>query len=316
MIRLFFRECWIVFGTLLGVSVIATLPTGWDLLATPSLFFSHYVDFLGQLFNLDWGNNILSGNPLTVELAHALPASAELILFAMLIALPMGLLLGVAAARYHHRWPDRGIGALTLLGYSVPTFWWAFVLVLIFSLTLMWLPASGRLSFLYDIEQTTGFMLIDTIMSTQPYALEAFANALAHLLLPAIVLAFLPLAVIARVTRSALMDSLQSDYIRMARGQGIPESRLLWVYALRNAAVPLLNMLALQISVFVTCQVLAENIFAWPGIGKWLLDAVKRQDYHAVQFGVLTLGVFIVLVNLVMDILQSRLNPLRWRKRR
>lgn len=316
MIRLFFRECWIVFGTLLGVSVIATLPTGWDLLATPSLFFSHYVDFLWQLFNLDWGNNILSGNPLTVELAHALPASAELILFAMLIALPMGLLLGVAAARYHHRWPDRGIGALTLLGYSVPTFWWAFVLVLIFSLTLMWLPASGRLSFLYDIEQTTGFMLIDTIMSTQPYALEAFANALAHLLLPAIVLAFLPLAVIARVTRSALMDSLQSDYIRMARGQGIPESRLLWVYALRNAAVPLLNMLALQISVFVTCQVLAENIFAWPGIGKWLLDAVKRQDYHAVQFGVLTLGVFIVLVNLVMDILQSRLNPLRWRKRR
>lgn len=316
MIRLFFRECWIVFGTLLGVSVIATLPTGWDLLATPSLFFSHYVDFLGQLFNLDWGNNILSGNPLTVELAHALPASAELILFAMLIALPMGLLLGVAAARYHQRWPDRGIGALTLLGYSVPTFWWAFVLVLIFSLTLMWLPASGRLSFLYDIEQTTGFMLIDTIMSTQPYAMEAFANALAHLLLPAIVLAFLPLAVIARVTRSALMDSLQSDYIRMARGQGIPESRLLWVYALRNAAVPLLNMLALQISVFVTCQVLAENIFAWPGIGKWLLDAVKRQDYHAVQFGVLTLGVFIVLVNLVMDILQSRLNPLRWRKRR
>ena len=316
MIRLLLRESWIIFGTLLGVSLVAFLPTGWHYLSSPIELFSHYSQFLQQLFSGQWGVNLLSGNAISVELSRALPASAELALFAMLMALPGGMLLGVIAARYHHRWPDRSIGVLTLMGYSVPTFWWAFILVLLFSLTLMWLPASGRLSFLYDIESRSGFLLLDTLLSSQPYASEAFGNALAHLLLPSIVLAFLPLAVIARVTRGALIESLQSDYIRMARGQGVPESRLLWVYALRNAAVPLLNMLALQLSVFVTCQVLAEHIFAWPGIGKWLLDAVKRQDTSAVQFGVLTVGVFIVLVNVMMDILQSRLNPLRWRKRK
>ncbi len=316
MIRLALREFWIIFSTLLGVSLVAFLPTGWQHTHSFHDFFVHFGLFVQQLLSGDWGVNTLSGNPITTELLRALPASAELILFAMMLALPGGMLLGVFAARYHNRWPDRSIGALTLLGYSVPTFWWAFLLVLLFSLTLMWLPASGRLSFLYDIEIRSGFLLIDTLLSTQPYALEAFGNAVAHLLLPAIVLAFLPLAVIARVTRAALIDSLQSDYVRMARGQGIPESRLLWVYALRNAAVPLLNMLALQLSVFVTCQLLAENIFAWPGIGKWLLDAIKRGDFNAVQFGVMTLCAFIVLVNVLMDILQSRLNPLRWRKRR
>jgi dipeptide transport system permease protein len=234
----------------------------------------------------------------------------------MLMALAGGMLLGVIAARYRNRWPDQSIGVLTLLGYSIPTFWWAFLLVLLFSLTLMWLPASGRLSFLYDIQSQSGFLLIDTLISPQPYASEAFFNALSHLFLPAIVLSFLPIAVIARVTRAALIESLQSDYIRMARGQGIPESRLLWVYALRNATVPLLNVLALQLSVFVTCQMLVESIFAWPGVGKWLLDAVQRGDHRAVQFGVLTLCSIIVFINVVMDILQSRLNPQRWRKRK
>ncbi|MFN4291486.1 MAG: ABC transporter permease subunit [Permianibacter sp.] len=301
------RQLLALLSTLFGVSLACyLLRQQMPEQSAPSLFgFSRYLlDLLQGQFGVDQ-----NGEPVLQGFLAVLPASLELLFSASLLAVLIGIPAGVSAARRHQQWFDRLVGAFTLVGYSVPVFWWALLLVLWFSLTLDWTPVSGRISFLFDVEARTGFILVDTWLARDAYALEAFLDALRHILLPTVVLALLPMAMIARVTRAAMVDALAADYIRMARGQGIPEWRLVWIYALRNASQPVVAVLSLQLSALITGLMLVESIFSWPGVGKWLLDALSRGDYAIVQGGALLLAIVLVLMNFSMDLLRLWLSP-------
>ncbi len=195
---------------------------------------------------------------------------------------------------------------VSLAGYSMPIFWWGLILIMLFSVSLGWTPVSGRLDLLYDIEPKTGFMLIDTLLSDEQ---GSFLDAVRHLILPAIVLGTIPLAVIARMTRSAMLEVLREDYVRTARAKGLSPARVVFVHALRNALIPVLTVFGLQVGTLLAGAVLTETIFSWPGIGKWLIDAISRRDYPVVQNGILLVATLVILVNFVVDILYGLANP-------
>ena len=195
---------------------------------------------------------------------------------------------------------------VSLAGYSMPIFWWGLILIMLFSVSLGWTPVSGRLDLLYDIEPKTGFMLIDTLLSDEQ---GSFLDAVRHLILPAIVLGTIPLAVIARMTRSAMLEVLREDYVRTARAKGLSPARVVFVHALRNALIPVLTVFGLQVGTLLAGAVLTETIFSWPGIGKWLIDAISRRDYPVVQNGIPLVATLVILVNFVVDILYGLANP-------
>jgi dipeptide transport system permease protein len=195
-------------------------------------------------------------------------------------------------------------GALT--GYSMPIFWWGLLLIMLFSVTLGWTPVSGRISVLYYVEPVTGFMLIDTLLSDEP---EAFWSALHHLVLPAIVLGTIPLAVIARMTRSSMLEVLGEDYVRTARAKGLNPTRVVLIHALRNALIPVITVIGLQVGLLLAGAILTETIFAWPGIGKWLIESIGRRDYPSVQGGILLVSCVVIAVNLIVDLLYGIINP-------
>ncbi len=201
---------------------------------------------------------------------------------------------------------DHGVMGVALTGYSMPIFWWGLLLIMLFSVQLGWTPVSGRLDLLYDIPPRTGFMLIDTLLSDEP---GAFVDALKHLILPAIVVGTIPLAVIARMTRSAMLEVLREDYVRTARAKGLSPGRVVFVHALRNALIPVLTVLGLQVGSLLSGAVLTETIFSWPGIGKWLIEAIGARDYPVVQNGILLIATLVILVNFVVDILYGLVNP-------
>ncbi len=309
MMSLLGRQLLALFSTMFGVALVCYLLRAQG---SPSL--ADFGQYLWALLHGNFGTG-RNGDAVLPTFLAVLPASLELLLSAMILAVLVGIPAGVSAARRRGSWFDRAVGAFTLVGYSVPVFWWALLLVLWFSLTLEWTPVSGRISFLFDVEARTGFILIDTWLARDAYALEAFLDALRHLILPTLVLALLPMAIIARVIRAAMTDALSADYIRMARGQGIPEWRLVWVHALRNASQSALAVLTLQLSALITGLMLIESIFSWPGVGKWLLDALAHSDYASVQGGALLLALVLVLLNFLLDLFGLWLDP-RQRSRR
>jgi dipeptide transport system permease protein len=229
------------------------------------------------------------------------------ILFATLVAIP----LGVLAAIKRNTIVDHAVTAMSLVGYSMPVFWWALLLILFFSLNLGWTPVAGRISFMFDVQPVTGFMLVDTLLARDT---GAFLDALRHLVLPSIVLATIPLAIVTRMTRSSMLEVLKQDYIRTAHAKGASKARVLFKHALRNALVPVITVIGLQISILLTGAILTETIFSWPGIGKWLLEAVYRRDYPVIQGGVLLVAGLVILVNIMVDLLYVVINPrLRYR---
>ncbi len=188
----------------------------------------------------------------------------------------------------------------------MPIFWWGLLLILTFSVTLGWTPVSGRIAIQYDIPPVTGFMLVDALLSGEK---GAFRSALAHLVLPAIALGTIPLAVIARMTRSSMLEVLREDYVRTARAKGASTFRVVGIHALRNALIPVVTTIGLQVGTLLAGAILTETIFAWPGIGKWLVEAIHRRDYPAVQGGILLSATVIIGVNLVVDLLYGVINP-------
>jgi dipeptide transport system permease protein len=193
-----------------------------------------------------------------------------------------------------------------LVGYSMPIFWWGLLLIILFSGILGWTPVSGRISLFYYFPSVTGFMLIDSLLSGQK---GAFTSALSHLILPTIVLGTIPLAVIARQTRSAMLEVLGEDYIRTARAKGMTMVRVVGIHALRNALIPVVTTVGLQTGVLLAGAILTETIFSWPGIGKWMVDSIFRRDYPSVQGGLLLIAVVIMIVNLIVDVLYGLINP-------
>ncbi|MCP4340996.1 MAG: ABC transporter permease subunit [Desulfobulbaceae bacterium] len=254
----------------------------------------------------DFGTSIVTRKPVFDEFMTLFPATVELSFCAMIIAVFFGLPAGMIAATRRGSVFDHSVMTSALVGYSMPIFWWGLLLIIFFSGILGWTPVSGRISFLYYFEPVTGFMLIDSLLSGQE---GAFSSAISHLILPAIVLGTIPLAVIARQTRSAMLEVLSEDYVRTARAKGLGPQRVIGLHALRNAMIPVITVIGLQVGVLFAGAILTETIFSWPGIGKWMIDSISRRDYSAVQGGLLLIAAIIMFVNLVVDLLYGLINP-------
>lgn len=262
--------------------------------------------YLGNVARGDLGVSTATHRPILEEFSTFFPATVELVFCAMLLAVVIGIPCGVAAAARRGSSFDHGLMGVSLTGYSTPVFWWALLLILLFSVQLGWTPVSGRISPLYDVPSITGFMLVDTLFVEDA---GAWQSAAVHLLLPAIVLATAPLAVIARITRSAMLEVLGEDYIRTARAKGVSRFQVVSVHALRNALIPVVTIIGLQVGTLLGGAILTETIFSWPGVGNWLYESVSRRDYPVLQGGVLLLAIVVMAVNLLVDVIYGLINP-------
>ncbi|MDP8080180.1 MULTISPECIES: ABC transporter permease subunit [Pasteurellaceae] len=264
-----------------------------------------YFNYLKGIFQGDLGNSFRNNEPVLKEFFTLFPATVELAFFALLWSLIGGIILGVIAAVKKDSWWSHLISSLSLTGYSMPIFWWGLILILYISIPLD-LPASGRLPAEYWIDTDTGFMLIDTWNSDEE---GAFFAAIKSLILPSIVLGTIPLAVVTRMTRSSMLEVLSQDYIRTAKAKGLTQSRIIINHALRNALIPIITVVGLIVGQLLSGAVLTENIFSWPGIGKWVIDAINSRDYPVLQGSVLIIAMVIVFVNLMVDLLYGVVNP-------
>lgn len=265
-----------------------------------------YLNYLGDLLQGDLGTSLVTREPVLKEFLILFPATVELTLIALLLAIAIGMPAGILAGLKRGSAVDHGVMGVAMTGYSMPIFWWGLIMIMFFSVDLGWTPVSGRIAVEFDIPVRTGFLLIDSLLSGEQ---GAFVSALRHLILPVIVLGTVPMAVIARMTRSSMLEVLREDYIRTARAKGLAPLRVIVVHALRNALVPVITVIGLQVGSLLAGAVLTETIFSWPGIGKWLIDSIARRDYPVVQTGILVSAGIFVLVNLVVDLLYGVVNP-------
>ncbi len=271
-----------------------------------------YAIYMSGVLRGDLGKSIVTKQPVVNEFFTLFPATVELSVCAMIFAIVLGLPAGIIAGVRRGSVFDHSVMGAALTGYSMPIFWWGLLLIILFSGILGWTPVSGRLSLLFYFEPVTGFMLIDSVLSGQD---GAFLSAVRHLILPTVVLGTIPLAVIARQTRSAMLEVLNEDYVRTARAKGLAPLRVIGLHALRNALIPVITVIGLQVGVLFSGAVLTETIFAWPGIGKWLIDSISRRDYPSVQGGILLIATTVIVVNLSVDLVYGLINP-RIRHRR
>jgi peptide/nickel transport system permease protein len=274
---------------------------GWD-----QPLWRQFGDYVGRvLLRGDWGESIANPNQRVAdELARRLPATIELTCAAMLLALPLGILSGVAAAVWHNRWPDYVSMLGALVGVSVPVFFLGIILKAVFT----GLPSSYRLPIALTVawQPTTGFVFLDAIAQGR---FDLFWGGLRHLFLPALALSSIPTATIARITRGAMLDALRSDYVRTAKAKGSAIARIVWRHAFPNAAVPVASIAGFQTGMLLSGAVLTETVFDWPGLGTWLVAAVKAHDYAIVQAGSLLIAAVFVATNLALDLLYAWLDP-------
>ena len=265
-----------------------------------------YGIYITDVLKGDLGRSVVTREPVFREFLDLFPATIELSLFAMMFAVILGLPAGIIAGVGRGSAFDHVVMGISLTGYSMPIFWWGLLLILFFSVGLGWTPVSGRIAVLYFVEPVTGFLLIDSLLAGE---WGAFGSALRHLILPAIALGTIPLAVIARITRSSMLEVLNEDYIRTARAKGLSPLRIVGLHALRNALIPVITVIGLQVGTLLAGAILTETIFSWPGIGKWLIESIRRRDYPVLQGGILLIASLVMLVNLTVDVLYGVINP-------
>jgi dipeptide transport system permease protein len=265
-----------------------------------------YWQYLTGIFQGDFGTSVSTKRPVIRDFMTLFPATVELSFFAICFAVLLGIPAGVVAAVKRGSWLDQTLMGTALVGYSMPIFWLGLLLIIFFSGTLGWTPVSGRIDLLYFFPAVTGFMTIDALLSGQD---GAFVSALRHLILPTVTLGTIPLAVIARQTRSAMLEVLGDDYVRTARAKGLAPRQVIGQHALRNALIPVVTTIGLQVGVMMAGAILTETIFSWPGIGKWMIDAISRRDYPVVQAGLLLIALIVMAVNLFVDVLYGLINP-------
>ncbi|WP_343816991.1 ABC transporter permease [Colwellia asteriadis] len=269
-----------------------------------------YLAYLRHVLQGDLGLSMASQSPISHEIIKLLPATMELSIVALLIAMAIGIPLGFIAAIKHNKTTDNVILAVSMLGYSIPVFWLGLLAILFFSIGLGWLPSAGRISLLFEIEFVTGFQFIDILLSDSPYKWQALNNALAHIILPACVIAVAPTTIFVRLSRAAMIEVLATSYIRAAKSKGLSFSQIIFRHATRNALIKIIRHVGLQFANLITIAMVTEVIFSWPGIGRWLIESIYQRDYTAIQSGLLVLSCFIFIVHILTDFIYAALNPL------
>ncbi|MBV7297677.1 ABC transporter permease [Enterovibrio paralichthyis] len=272
-------------------------------------FWFGWLQYLRELMqgNLGFSSN---GQPVTQALMRVLPATMELCFFAFLLALIVGIPFGTLAGIRRGSTPDIIISSITLLTFSMPIFWMAILMIMLFSLYLGWLPVSGRYNLLFEIPPTTGFAFVDVLLSNHPQRSQAIEDIIRHLIMPTLVLAVAPTTEIIKLLRDSVGDVMSQNYIKAAATKGLSKSEIVMRHVLKNALPPIIPKFGIQISTMMTFAIITESIFNWPGIGTWLLDALNLQDYVAVQAGVLAVGSIVLLANIFSDLAGAAISPL------
>jgi peptide/nickel transport system permease protein len=267
---------------------------------------TQYWKFLQRSVRLDFGDSTTTRQPVTEELKRRFPATIELALAAMIFSVFFGIPLGFIAAKRYGTAVDHASLLASLLGISIPIFFLAILLKYVFAVELGWLPTVGRISVLIDLPHPTNFYILDSVLDAN---WDAFVDCLRHLVLPAIALGSIPLAIIARITRAAVLDVQNEDYVRTARAKGLAPGIVDRRHVMRNAMLPVSTIVGLQVGLLLSGAVLTEKVFAWPGIGSWLVDAIRDRNFPVLQGGILFVALVFVLVNLVVDVSYAFLNP-------
>lgn len=265
-----------------------------------------YGRFLWGVLHGDLGRSLMTKTPVVEELLTRFPATFELALASVFIATIVGVTMGVIAAVRQYSFFDYLSMIVSLLGVSMPIFWLGLILIVVFSVNLHWLPVSGRIDVGMEPAVITGSYLIDSLLTGN---MPAFISSLKHLALPAIALASYSTAIIARMTRSTMLEVVRQDYIRTARAKGLAEKIVIIKHALRNALIPIITVIGLQIGMLLSGAVLTETVFSWPGMGSLMIAGILASDYPLVQGGVLVIATMFVLVNLLVDLLYAYLDP-------
>ena len=265
-----------------------------------------YGHFLADVTRGDLGTSLYTNRPVTTDIVQFLPATLELVLLAGLIMVSIGLPLGILAARHRGRWPDNLVRVLALLTVSAPGFVWAVILMLLFAYYLPLFPIAGRLSDVHEIERTTGFLTIDTLLAGDP---AAFADALHHLVLPAVALSLSGIGQAARLTRANMVETYDKPYIEMAQAYGFFPSRIARIWAFKPSLIPSLTIIGLDFAAMLGNAFLIEAVFAWPGLSRYGVAVILRKDLNAIMGTVLVIAVTFLVVNIVVDLMIALLNP-------
>ncbi len=271
-----------------------------------------YFIFLNKALHLDFGVSIVSKVPVAQEFWGRFFATCELGLFSLFFATLTAIPLGILAATKRGKFLDYSLVTFSLIGYSMPIFWWGPMLIIFFSVGLDLFPVSGRIDILYDVTHVTGFYLLDTLLDQdllKEEGLLPFFSALKHLVLPSIAMGTIPFAIITKITRSSFLEVLGEDYIRTAKAKGLSFRTILFKHAFRNALTPIITIVGLLLASIITGAILTETIFSWPGIGKWIVASINARDYPVIQGGILFISTFVVLINSFVDLTNTFVNP-------
>lgn len=265
-----------------------------------------YFIFAGKALQGDLGTSMRTKQKVLTEFQERFPATAELAFVAMLLAVSIGITAGIISAVKRYSIFDYGSMFVALAGVSMPVFWLGLVLIYFFSVKLGWLPVSGRLGYEFYVDHVTGFYLIDTLLAND---IEAFWDALKHLILPAIALGTIPMAIVARMTRASMIEVMKEDYVRTAKAKGCSNASVILVHALRNAMMPVITIIGLMLGTLFAGAILTETTFSWPGVGKWIVNAVYQRDFPIIQSATLIIATIFIAVNLIVDLLYALINP-------
>ena len=268
--------------------------------------FVQYLRYAGNLIQGDFGSSVLSRRPVVEELLDRFPATVDLGFAAILFAVLAGVPLGFIAAKRYQGVLDNASLVASLIGISFPVFFLALIMKYIFAVRLGWLPSIGRLDITRSLEHPTNFYLLDAVIVGD---WAAFVDVVKHLLMPAIALGTIPLAIIARITRAATLDVLSEDYVRTARAKGLTTAVIDRRHILKNSLLPVVTVIGLQTGLLLTGAILTETVFAWPGVGTWMLNAINNRDYAVLQGGIVFFAFLVVMVNLLVDVSYAFLNP-------
>ncbi|WP_100753051.1 ABC transporter permease [Vibrio salilacus] len=292
--------------TMVGFSILRLEPDShWAV----QDFWNGWFSYLGELMQLNFGVT-KNGVPIVEELKTVFPATLELCLLAFVISLLIGIPIGTLAGMKQGKWIDTAISFTSMSGYSAPLFWIALLMIMVFSLHFEVFPVAGRYDLLYQIEHVTGFALIDAFFASGEYRAHALQSVIEHLILPCMVLALAPTTQVIGLMRASVSEVMGQNYIRAARIKGLSTHEIVTQHVLRNAIPPIIPKIGVQLSSMLTLAIITESIFNWPGIGRWLLDALSNQDYVAIQAGVIVVASLVLTANILSDLIGAMVNPL------